>query len=60
MERSVFVERVFRWMTQKFHAKHVYHRVDTYFEMRLGAVAAALNILFEMNKYKYTMTWFEL
>ncbi len=47
-------------MTEKFHAKRLYHRVDEYLEMRLGALVAAFNILFKMNDYKYTMTWFEL
>lgn len=47
-------------MTEKFHAKQLYHRVDEYLEMRLGALAAASNILLKMNDYKYTMTLFEL
>jgi hypothetical protein len=54
------IECVLSWMTEKFHAKHLYHRVDEYLEMRLGALAAAFNILFKMNDYQYTMTWFEL
>ena len=54
------IECVFRWMNDKFHAKHLFHRVDEYLEMRLGALAAAFNILFKMNDYTYIMTWFEL
>jgi hypothetical protein len=54
------IECVFRWMNDKFHAKHLFHRVDEYLEMRLGALAAAFNILLKMNGYHYTMTWFEL
>lgn len=54
------IECVFRWMSDTFHAKHLFHRVDEYLEMRLGSLAAAFNILFKMNDYKYTMTWFEL
>lgn len=54
------IECVFSWMTEKFHAKRLFHRVDEYLEMRLGALAAAFNILLEMNNFKYTMTWFEL
>jgi len=54
------IETIFSWMTEKFHAKHMYHRVEEYLEMRLGAVAAAFNILFKMNNYQYSMTWFEL
>ena len=54
------IECIFRWMTEKFHAKHMYHRVDDYLEMRLGALVAAFNILFKMNDYTYSMTWFEL
>ncbi len=54
------LECIFSWMTQKFHAKQMYHRVDEYLEMRLRSLVAAFNILFKMNDYKYTMTWFEL
>jgi len=54
------IECVFSWMTEKFHTKHLYHRIDEYLEMRLGALAAAFNILLKMNDYHYTMTWFEL
>lgn len=54
------IECVFRWMNDKFHAKHLFHCVDEYLEIQLGALAAAFNILFKMNEYKYTMTWFEL
>lgn len=54
------IEYIFSWMTQKFHAKNMYHRVDEYLEMRLRALAAAFNILFKMHGYQYTMTWFEL
>ena len=54
------IENVLMWMTEKFHAKQIYHRGDIYLEMRLGALAAVFNILLKMNDYKYTMTWFEL
>jgi hypothetical protein len=54
------IECVLSWMTEKFHLKHVYHRVDEYLEMRLRAVAAVFNILLKMGDYSYTMTWFEL
>lgn len=54
------IECVFRWMTDKFHAKQQFHRVEEYLEMRLRALAAAFNILLKMNNYQYTMTWFEL
>jgi hypothetical protein len=54
------IETVLSWMTEKFHLKHVYHRIDEYVEMRLRAVAAVFNILLKMGNYSYTMTWFEL
>lgn len=54
------IECVFHWMTNKFHAKQMFHRVDEYLEIRLRALAAAFNILLKMNNYQYTMTWFEL
>ena len=54
------IETMFSWFTQKFHTKKIYHRVDTYLEMRLGSLAAVFNILFKMNDYTYSMTWFEL
>jgi len=49
------IETILSWMTEKFHAKHMYHRADKYLEMRLGALADAFNILFKMNKYQYSM-----
>ena len=54
------IECVFRWMTDKFDAKQIFHRVDEYIEMRLIALAALFNILLKMGNYSYSMTWFEL
>jgi hypothetical protein len=54
------IECVFRWMTDKFAAKHVHHRGDEYLEMRLRSLAATFNILLKMGNYSYSMTWFEL
>ncbi len=54
------IECVFRWMTDKFHAKQLLHRVDEYLEMRLRSLAATFNILLKMRNYSYSMTWFEL
>lgn len=54
------IECVFRWMSDKFDAKQLYHRVDEYLEARLRSLAAAFNILLKMSDYSYSMTWFEL
>jgi hypothetical protein len=54
------IECIFRWMTDKFDAKRMYHRVDEYLEMRLRSLAASFNILLKMSDYSYSMTWFEL
>ncbi len=54
------IECVFHWMTDKFHAKQVFHRVEDYLDMRLRSLAAAFNILLKMGHYSYSMTWFEL
>ena len=54
------IECIFRWMTEKFHAKQIFHRVDEYVETRLRALAAAFKILLKMSNYSYSMTWFEL
>jgi hypothetical protein len=54
------IECVFRWMSDTFDAKQLYHRVDEYLEARLRSVAAAFNILLKMSDYSYSMTWFEL
>jgi hypothetical protein len=49
------IECVFRWMTDKFDAKQMYHRVDEYLEVRLRSLAAAFNILLKMNDYSYSI-----
>ena len=54
------IECVFRWMSDTFDAKQLYHRVDEYLEARLRSLAAAFNILLKMSDYSYSMTWFEL
>lgn len=54
------IERMLSWMTEKFDAKKIYHRSVQGIHMRIGAIAAAFNILLKMNEYKPSMTWFEL
>jgi hypothetical protein len=54
------VERVLSWMTQKFGAKDMHHRVDEYLEARLHALVAGFNIVLKMSEYSYSLTWFEL
>ncbi len=54
------IERMLSWMTEVFHAKKIYHRTVDGIHMRIGAIAAAFNILLTMNDYKPSMTWFAL
>jgi hypothetical protein len=54
------IERMLSWMTEVFHAKKIYHRTIQGVHMRIGAIAAAFNILLKMNDYKPSMTWFAL
>src|SRR5215212_81719 len=54
------VERVLSWMTEVFSAKKIFHRTVDGIHMRIGAIAAAFNILLKMNDYKPSMTWFVL
>ncbi len=54
------IETVLSWMTEKFHAKKMYHRGEEYITARLASLAAAFNILLKMNKYEYSMTWFAI
>lgn len=54
------VERMLSWMTEVFNAKKLYHRTADGVFMHIGAIAAAFNILFKMNDYRSSMTWFAL
>ena len=45
-------------MPEVFQAKKIYHRTINGIHMRIGAIAAAFNILLKMNDYKPSMTWF--
>jgi hypothetical protein len=54
------IERMLSWMNEVFHAKKIYHRSIEGIHMRIGAIAAAFNILLKMNDYKPSMTWFAL
>jgi hypothetical protein len=58
-ERSL-IERMLSQMTEVFNAKKIYHRTVKGVHMRIGAIAAAFNILLKMNDYKPSMTWFAL
>ena len=54
------VERMLSWMTEVFDAKKIYHRTADGVFMRIGAIAAAFNLLLRMNDYRPSMTWFAL
>lgn len=54
------VENIFRWMTDIFNTKKIYHRTEQAIHMRMSAIAAAFNILLRMNNYCPSMTWFAL
>ena len=54
------IEGILSWVTEIFHAKKMYHRTVNGVHMRLGAIAAAINILLKMNNYVPSMTWFAL
>ena len=53
-------EPMLSWMIDVFRAKHISHRTVHGVHMRIGAIAAAFNILLKMNDYKPSMTWFAL
>lgn len=54
------IERMLSWMTNIFQAKKIAHRSIHGIHMRIGAIAAAFNILLKMNNYKPSMIWFAL
>ena len=54
------IESILRWMTDVFQSKKIYHRTVQAIHMRISAIAAAFNILLQMNSYNPSMTWFAL
>ncbi len=54
------IERMLSWITEIFQGKKISHRTVHGIHMRIGAIAAAFNILLKMNDYRPSMTWFAL
>ena len=54
------IEDILGWITDVFHSKKIFHRGIKGIHMRIGALAAAINILLKMNNYVPSMTWFAL
>jgi hypothetical protein len=54
------IEDILGRISEVFHSKKVFHRSIQGIHMRIGAIAAALNMLLKMNDYDPSMTWFAL
>jgi hypothetical protein len=54
------IETNFSWVTELFHAKKMYHRVEAHLIARLGYMAALINCLFQITQGERSLAQFAI